>query len=40
MRNIIVHEYFGVDLKLTYKIVRKDIPEFKKNILKFIKEFK
>ena len=34
MRNIIVHEYFGVDLKLTYRIVKGDIPIFKKNIVK------
>ena len=38
MRNLLVHEYFGVDLKLTYKIVKKRIPELKQNILKFIKE--
>ena len=40
MRNLLIHEYFGVDLKLTYKIIKKDIPKFKKNILKFLREFK
>lgn len=38
MRNIIAHEYFGVDLKLTYKIVKEDTPKFKKNIQKILKE--
>tara|TARA_Y100000310_G_C20660628_1_gene804526 strand:- start:1745 stop:2086 length:342 start_codon:yes stop_codon:yes gene_type:complete len=37
-RDIIVHEYFGVDLKLTFKIIKKDIPELKKNISKFLEE--
>lgn len=40
MRNLLVHEYFGVDLKLTYKIIKEDIPELKKKILKLIEEFK
>ena len=40
MRNLLIHEYFGVDLKLTYKIIKEDIPEFKKNILRFLREFK
>ena len=38
MRNFIIHEYFGVDLKLTYKIAKENIPELKKNILKILKE--
>ena len=38
MRNIIVHEYFGVDLKLTYKIVKEKITELKENILEILKE--
>lgn len=32
MRNIVIHEYFGVDLRLTYRIVKKDIPKLKQNI--------
>jgi uncharacterized protein with HEPN domain len=38
MRNIIVHEYFGVDLKLTYKIIKKKMPELKSSILKILKK--
>ncbi len=33
MRDIIVHEYFGIDLELTWQVVRKDIPDLKKKIL-------
>jgi uncharacterized protein with HEPN domain len=40
MRNIIIHEYFGIDLKLTYKIVKEDVPILKKNILEILKEVK
>ena len=37
-RDKLIHEYFGVDLKLTYKIAKENIPELKKNILKILKE--
>ncbi len=33
MRDIIVHEYFGIDLELTWEVVRKDVPDLKKKIL-------
>ena len=39
-RDKLIHEYFGVDLKLTYKIVKESIPELKENILKILKELK
>jgi len=37
-RDIIVHEYFGVDLKLTFKIAKDDLPKLKKKILKITRE--
>ncbi|MCX6720190.1 MAG: DUF86 domain-containing protein, partial [Candidatus Staskawiczbacteria bacterium] len=37
-RDKLIHEYFGVDLELTYKIVKENIPELKKNITKILKE--
>ncbi|MBK7965686.1 MAG: DUF86 domain-containing protein [Bacteroidetes bacterium] len=39
MRNIFVHEYFGVDHSLVWEIIKKDLPELKskvKNILESI----
>lgn len=33
-RDILIHEYFGVDLELTWKVVKEDIPNLKKRILK------
>jgi len=37
MRDILIHEYFGIDLKLTWRVVRLKIPELKEKILE-IKE--
>ena len=33
MRNILIHEYFGVDLDLTWEVVNQDLPELKEQIL-------
>ena len=35
--DILIHEYFGIDLKLTWRVVRFKIPELKEKILE-IKE--
>lgn len=37
MRDILIHEYFGIDMKLTWRVVRLKIPELKEKILE-IKE--
>jgi len=37
MRDILIHGYFGIDLELTWEVVRRDIPDLKEKILK-IKE--
>jgi len=34
MRDILVHEYFGVDLELTWKVIKEDIVDLKREILK------
>lgn len=34
MRDILIHGYFGVDLELTWKVARENVPELKKKILK------
>ncbi len=36
MRDVLIHEYFGVDMELVWKIVKKDIPKLKKQISKLI----
>ncbi len=34
MRDILIHEYFGVDLELTWKVAKEDLANLKKEILK------
>jgi uncharacterized protein with HEPN domain len=29
IRNVFVHEYFGVDTRLVWEIIKNDLPEFK-----------
>jgi len=36
LRDVLIHEYFGVDMELVWIIVKKDIPKLKKQILKII----
>ena len=36
-RDIIIHEYFGVDLDLTFRIIKKNIPELKQKIKELLK---
>lgn len=39
-RDILIHEYFGVDTDLVWKIVNKDIPKLKKQISKLLEKIK
>ena len=38
LRNVITHEYFGVNLERVWNIVKDDLPEFKKQIKKIYDE--
>ncbi len=40
MRDILIHEYFGIDLELTWEVVTKDIPDLKNKILRIRDELK
>jgi uncharacterized protein with HEPN domain len=31
-RNVLIHEYFGVNEDLVWKVVKKDLPELKKEV--------
>ena len=33
MRDILIHQYFGVDLNLTWKVIEEDLPELKNQII-------
>lgn len=38
MRDVLIHEYFGVDLKLVFDTATKKIPKLKEQIEKIIKK--
>lgn len=37
MRNVFVHEYFGIDSNLVWDIIEKDIPDLKEIIIEILK---
>lgn len=40
MRDILIHEYFGIDLELTWEVAKEEIFELKKKILKVKEDLK
>ena len=36
MRDVFVHEYFGVDTRLVWEIIKNDLPEFKSKVISII----
>ena len=37
MRNIFVHEYFGVDSTLIWEIIKNDLPDLKNKVVEILK---
>ena len=40
MRNILVHDYFGIDLEEVWSTVERDIPTLKRKVMKIIDDLK
>lgn len=40
MRDILIHEYFGINIKRIWKTIEKDIPDLKNKISKILKNSK
>jgi len=38
LRNIIAHEYFGIDLNIIWKIIKENLPEVEPSLKKLLKE--
>ena len=38
MRDVLIHEYFGVDLDLTWKVVASDLPELERKVAMILAE--
>jgi len=39
MRDKVIHEYFGVDLRMVWKTTKEEIPKIKPLLEKILKEF-
>jgi len=37
-RNVLVHNYLGIDLEIVWQVVRRDVPELKRVVLALLKE--
>jgi uncharacterized protein with HEPN domain len=37
-RNVLVHDYLGIDIELVWVVVSQDIPEFKSKVLKILED--
>ena len=40
MRNLFIHEYFGIDLNVAWEIIEDDIPELKIKVHEILTHFK
>lgn len=40
MRDIVIHQYFGIDLEFVWNVVTKDIPDLKPKILRIRDELR
>lgn len=40
MRNIFVHEYFGVDVNLVWEIIKSELPDLKIQIIRILSSIK
>jgi uncharacterized protein with HEPN domain len=38
LRNILIHEYFGIDTKIVWDILKMDLPQFKIQIEEILKQ--
>ncbi|HDN84434.1 MAG TPA: DUF86 domain-containing protein [Candidatus Aerophobetes bacterium] len=39
MRDVVIHEYFGLDLNLIWEVVQRDLPDLKQELLVVLKKF-
>ncbi|MBI2459785.1 MAG: DUF86 domain-containing protein [Parcubacteria group bacterium] len=40
MRNKVVHEYFGIDEEILWQTIQEDLPIFKRQIAKLLRDIK
>jgi uncharacterized protein with HEPN domain len=40
MRDVLIHDYFGVDYKLVWETIQREVPVLKKQVQKILLELK
>jgi len=35
---MLIHEYFGIDIRIVWQVIQNDLPRLKKNIQKILNE--
>ena len=38
MRDVVVHDYLGIDMEMTWQVAKTEVPQLKKKILKVKEE--
>jgi len=38
MRNVLIHEYFGIDFEIVWQVIKKDMPELKKKVIEVLQK--
>lgn len=38
MRDVLIHEYFGVDMELTWRVVKKELPKLKRQVSRILRD--
>ncbi len=38
MRDVLIHEYFSVDMELTWRVVKVEVPKLKRRVTRILKE--
>jgi len=38
LRNLLIHEYFGIDIRIVWEVIQNDLPRLKKSINIILKE--
>jgi len=38
LRNLLIHEYFGIDIRIVWQVIQNDLPRLNKNIKLILKD--
>lgn len=38
MRNILVHNYFGIDVGVVWSVIERDLPDLKREVTRYLRE--